>query len=416
MNILRAEIGYSRFELLLQLAGLSLFLATIEMSIPKPMPFLKLGIANLPILLFVNQLKFKELLLLVFFKTFCHSLISGSLLSYIAVFSILSSIASGTTMWLLAHLPKHFSLVGVSIIGAASSNGVQLLLALSYFFPGTGSLLIPWSASFGLISGALLGLFALQFSRSSLWYQSTLGILQAPIEAGDDSNKIKTLAISKDLFDKNNPAVQRFVFGSFSMGLMFAIQKYEPIYLVLQLLLYLWLNKLLGYRPWWHSIIMLLIVLVFFHLLLPSGKLLWEVNIPPYFHFALTQGALERGLGKAFFLLNLIQMSRFAVSPELRLPGRLGYMIQLVFFYYQKLLNSPIKFRGTKPFSSLDTILCSVLGKESIAVESSNRPIKPQQKLDGLQFSYVVLALLLLLQVGLVLLAKYRPLYLLLQP
>ncbi len=416
---MRAEIPYSRFELLLQLAGLSLFLATIEMSIPKPMPFLKLGIANLPILLFVNQLKFKELLLVVFFKTFCHSLISGSLLSYIAVFSALSSLASGTTMWLFAQLPKHFSLFGISIIGAASSNGVQLVLALSYFFPGTGSLLIPWSTSFGLGSGALLGLFALQFSRGSLWYESTSRIFKSSVENenfGGFCNKIQTPKITINNCWKNNAALQRFVFGLSSLGLMFATQKYEPIYLVFPLLLFLWLNKLLGYRPWWHSIIILLIVLVFFHLLLPSGKLLWEINIV-YFHFTLTQGALERGFGKAFFLLNLMQMSRFAISTELRLPGRLGQMMQLIFFYYQKLLNSPTKFCRTKIFSSLDAILCSVFRGEStfVGLLKEDRQMDSRRKLDGLQLNYVVQGLLLLLQIGIVWLAKYLPLYQLLE-
>ncbi|MEM9424257.1 MAG: Gx transporter family protein, partial [Spirochaetota bacterium] len=400
----------TRFDSLLQLAGLSLFLATIEMSIPKPMPFLKLGIANLPLLLFVRQLQFRELLFLVFLKVFCQSLISGSLLSYIAVFSACSSLAGSGAMWLLSRLPaKYFSLLGLSIIGAASSNAAQLWLALSYFFPGTGSLLVPWSLSFGLGSGVLLGIFALRFAHSSRWYQEMrTRFLDVPNSAFQSFQPLS----KKDSMVKGKypESLLRFIFGFLSLSLMFVINKYEPVYLLGELLLFLWLNKQLGYRPWWGSILSLTIILVFFHLLLPTGNLLWQLHLPPYIDFKLTQGALERGFGKAFFLLNLIQISRFAISSDLRLPGRLGHIIREVFGYYEVFLNSPVKFRGKSPFDSLDAILCFVgKGSESSA-ENGLRP-NVNSRYKGRIFLTITRFYLLLPQVFFVAFAKFFPLY-----
>ena len=391
-----------RFDCLLQLAGLSLFLATVEMLIPKPMPFLKLGIANLPILLFVRELRLREMLLLIFLKVFCQNLISGNILSYIAVFSAASSCASGCAMWLLAHVSRrHISFLGISVMGAAASNGMQLLLALNYFFPGTGSLLIPWSLSFGLGSGVLLGLFALQFHHVSLWFKSLLPVFQAPYlalgsavgpvlgpkdKSCDSESAMQTgtnLKYSQALTHGNGSARLRFGFGLLSMGLMFAIHKLEPMYLGVEFLIFLGLNRSLGYRPWWRSILILLATLIFFNLLLPSGRLLWELHIPPLsvgafafpspagLHFKLTQGALQRGIGKAFFLLNLIQISRFAVSLELSLPGRLGHIVQLVFYYYEAFLNCPLEFRASRPFASLDAILCQISGELFAATQKS---------------------------------------------
>ena len=43
------------------LAALALFLATVEHVIPKPVPFLKLGLANLPLLVGLTVLRPREI-------------------------------------------------------------------------------------------------------------------------------------------------------------------------------------------------------------------------------------------------------------------------------------------------------------------------------------------------------------------
>ena len=46
-------------------AALCLFLSAIEYVIPKPLPFMRLGLANMPIVLALYVLKRKELCVLV---------------------------------------------------------------------------------------------------------------------------------------------------------------------------------------------------------------------------------------------------------------------------------------------------------------------------------------------------------------
>ena len=410
------EIQGSRIDALLQLGAVSLFLATVELLIPKPMPFLKIGIANLPLLLFVRELAYHDVLLLVFLKVFLQSLIAGTTLSYILVFSACASLVSSTAMWFLGKVSsRHVSLLGISILGAASSNGVQLFLALSYFFPGTGSLLIPWSFSFGLGSGALLGLFALRFQSSSVWFVSIQAHLHRQGHSEKDTQGQSNIAGLLESQAKNGiqkaaqNAVQngyndqwRFGFGLLSLALMFTLERLEPLYLALELVLFLVLNVRIGYRLWWRPMLILFLFLLFFHLLLPSGRVLWQLVWGPL-HWNLTQGALERGLGKALFLLCLIQISRSAVSSSLRLPGRLGQMIQTVFTYYEGLLNSPVRFEGTKPFSSLNAILEQTKSRKP----GSMQEIKGQARYLAVRWLFLAL----LLQIALVVFAYYWPLY-----
>ena len=55
--------------------------------VPKPLPFMRLGIANLPILLAADLLPLPWYLALALVKVFGMSVISGSLFSYVALFS-----------------------------------------------------------------------------------------------------------------------------------------------------------------------------------------------------------------------------------------------------------------------------------------------------------------------------------------
>ena len=69
------------------LAALALFHSSIEYIIPKPLPFLRLGIANLPILISLYILRPKQIIVLVAIKIIAQAFIYGTLFSYIFLFS-----------------------------------------------------------------------------------------------------------------------------------------------------------------------------------------------------------------------------------------------------------------------------------------------------------------------------------------
>jgi heptaprenyl diphosphate synthase len=160
----------SHTDLIALLAACCLFLSTIEHCIPKPLPFLRIGLANLPILVALQFLPPLPYLLLLCFKTGIQALVNGSLFSYTAVLSAGSTFSSGFIMMISYRLLKRYiSLVGVSILGAISSTITQLLLAGILLFGDAVRLIGPPFLIMGLVSGFLLGLFIEIFSRRSEW-------------------------------------------------------------------------------------------------------------------------------------------------------------------------------------------------------------------------------------------------------
>ena len=157
------------------LAALCLFLGAIEYMLPKPVPFLRLGLANLPILLALSLLNTPYLLLLILLKVLAQALIQGTLFSYTLLLSFSGSFASGLVM-LAAHrlFGRAITLVGISIFGAMASNLCQLFLAVYLIFGKSGWMIAPVLLGIGLASSTLLGLFAEAFNRISRWIKERL--------------------------------------------------------------------------------------------------------------------------------------------------------------------------------------------------------------------------------------------------
>jgi heptaprenyl diphosphate synthase len=65
------------------LGAFCLFLSTIEYMIPKPLPFMRIGIANLPLMLALDIFPFHIFLALIAIKVLGQALITGTLFSYI---------------------------------------------------------------------------------------------------------------------------------------------------------------------------------------------------------------------------------------------------------------------------------------------------------------------------------------------
>jgi heptaprenyl diphosphate synthase len=156
------EAGPARRDLVALLGGLCLFLSTIEYLIPKPIPFLRVGIANLPILFLV-----------VVLKVVGQGLVSGTLVSYVFLFSAVGSFASALAMLGARRLfGKRLSLVGVGVLGALFSNTAQISLARLLIFGEGAWLIAPPFLALGTVTAALLGLFAERFQASSRWLAS----------------------------------------------------------------------------------------------------------------------------------------------------------------------------------------------------------------------------------------------------
>ena len=166
----------NKIELTSFLGGLCLFLSTIEYLFPRPVPFMRLGLANLPILFALKLLPFPYILLLVLLKITGQGLISGTLASYVFLFSAAGSFTSAIVMFSVHKIPSKFiSLIGVSILGALSGNIIQLVLSVKFIFGESAWVIAPLFLGIGTASSFLIGLFAVKFIQRSRWISSLEG-------------------------------------------------------------------------------------------------------------------------------------------------------------------------------------------------------------------------------------------------
>jgi heptaprenyl diphosphate synthase len=152
------------------LGALCLFLSTIEYLIPKPFPFFRVGIANLPILFSIDVLPIPHIFLVIFLKVLGQGLVGGTLVSYVFLFSAAGSFASGAAMIAIRMvLKERISLVGVCVIGALFSNVAQIVLARFLLFGEGAWLIAPPFLALGTGTAIFLGVVAERFARTSLW-------------------------------------------------------------------------------------------------------------------------------------------------------------------------------------------------------------------------------------------------------
>lgn len=163
----------NRYQLLCLFTALCVFLAMVEYAVPKPLPFLRLGLANLPILLSLELLRRRDTIALVVLKVVAQSIVGGTLFSYLFLFSLSSSVASGAVMLSLHILfarRRLISAVGLSVAGALASATAQLALAHWLLFGKSVRYIAPLLCTAATVSGATLGVFCERFKQKSAWY------------------------------------------------------------------------------------------------------------------------------------------------------------------------------------------------------------------------------------------------------
>ena len=169
--ILSSEKTQSVITHIAILAAFSLFLSTVAYMIPKPFPFMRIGLANLPVIIGLSIFTLPELLLLTVLKIVGQGLINGTIFSYIFLFSAGGSLASMVMMYSVYKLMGRFtSFIGISIAGAMTSNAIQLLLAQFILFGSSIWIIAPPFLLMGFITSIFLGIFANVFTRKSRWY------------------------------------------------------------------------------------------------------------------------------------------------------------------------------------------------------------------------------------------------------
>ncbi|MDR2192876.1 MAG: Gx transporter family protein [Treponema sp.] len=168
------------------LGALCLFLSSIEYMMPKPLPFMRIGIANLPLMLALDIFGWGDFFLLVLIKILGQALITGTLFSYVFLFSLAGTILSACTMFFLRRLcGSRIGFIGIGTAGAMLSTVSQLVLASFFVFGKSVVYITPPFLGAGFITGMSLGAFCEYFTGTSRWYadmKRRLLILDAPQE------------------------------------------------------------------------------------------------------------------------------------------------------------------------------------------------------------------------------------------
>ena len=151
------------------LGSAAVILFVFEALAPRPLPWMKLGLGNLPVLLALLVDGTAAAFAVSAVKLLVGGLLSGSLggpAFFIGGGAGLGSLLVMASVRRVA--PKLFSPIGLSILGALTHQLVQLFLAWIYIGQFGIFSLLPLFLLSGLLSGALIGLLA-------VWVQGRLG-------------------------------------------------------------------------------------------------------------------------------------------------------------------------------------------------------------------------------------------------
>lgn len=140
---------------------LAVSLGVMESFLPRPVPFMKLGLANLPAVMAAVRLGLRRTLAINTIRAIAVALLTGSLATPGFLMSLSGAVASALVMVGVSRFhPRIVSMTGVSICGAVASMWSQLGTA-SLIIPGIplGSLAVPVTI-WGTASGAFVGVSA----------------------------------------------------------------------------------------------------------------------------------------------------------------------------------------------------------------------------------------------------------------
>lgn len=151
-----------------RLAGLiviGLLLFIFEAYLPRPIPWLKFGLANIATLVALYWMGWKEALFVSIARIVIGSFFTGSLFTPGFFLSLSGGLLAVVAMGILYHL-KVFSMITVSIAGALMHNLGQLLVATYLLFKNAILwYLLPYLLLTGVITGVITGLFSFYLLR-----------------------------------------------------------------------------------------------------------------------------------------------------------------------------------------------------------------------------------------------------------
>lgn len=148
-----------KITLLGLVTALAMIMSYIETFIPLSfaIPGIKMGLANIVIVFVLYRVGFREAFFVSGIRAFLVSLLFGNFMSL--AYSLAGAALSLLGMGLLKRL-DHFSMVGVSVVGAILHNLGQILMAILILGAEQIAYYFPALAISGVVTGICIGVVA----------------------------------------------------------------------------------------------------------------------------------------------------------------------------------------------------------------------------------------------------------------
>ena len=158
-----------KMALLSVLTAAAIVIAIIESFIPSIwIPGIKLGLANIVILIILYEIGIIEAVLVNLLRVFLVGLLRGTFLSMGFLMSLTGAVLSLGIMILFYLIIKRFSIIAVSVMGSLFHIFGQILIAI--IFLGTMSVLyyLPIISISAIVTGILVGIGAKLIIRTNV--------------------------------------------------------------------------------------------------------------------------------------------------------------------------------------------------------------------------------------------------------
>ena len=348
--------------LISRFGALCFFLSAVEVVIPKPLPFLRLGISNVPLIIAAGFFSPASYALLALVKIVAQGLLGGTFFSWIFLFSAAGTIASAALMLLLKRaLKSAVSAIGLSVAGAFASSIAQIAVARAWIFGETVLAIVPLLLAASVVTGLVVGVFAELFAQNSAWLAETKARSESsellPKEKGSkpeapgapQENARRGLALS----------LLRVAAGFFFIiltGLFASPWPRAAVFVAFCVAL-----RVEGQKPRLLPVLVSLVAITIFNLFPPRGEILAEIA-----GVRIAKDSLNAALSRAFFFEAIIFVSRWTFMPgKIKIPrgeakgerrgraarlfGRVFHLIAETIELFGKLNSSPGKKAERKP-------------------------------------------------------------------
>ena len=158
-----------KITLLGVLTSIALVLAIVESFIPSfGIPGIKLGLANIIILITLYELGVKEAIFVNLIRVVLAGILRGSIFSMGFLMSFTGAVLSLAIMVIFKVLIKQFSIIGVSVIGAIFHVSGQIIIAIIFLGSMYVLYYLPIIAITSIATGIVVGIIANTIIRSGV--------------------------------------------------------------------------------------------------------------------------------------------------------------------------------------------------------------------------------------------------------